>query len=122
VTRRAVPVERNGETVRVDPRMADLLTAVWAHGIGTRSSRVFGGHSVVYMSFETPDDAVHFLNLVTTEEEPDVPDTWSWRAETENRAPDEGPPDHALRLRLKFPAESLPHVTATARAKPVSAT
>ena len=122
MTRRSVRVERDGQSVNVDERIADLLAAAWSHGVRTQASSVHSDQGVVLVAFETPDDATRFLNLVTSEDAPDLPDTWTLRAIAENRAGVDGrpdTPDHAIWMRIKFPAGDLPAVTATARAKPV---
>lgn len=110
-------IERDGRPVRIDARIADLHDAAEAYGVRVTASRVYGGHSVCIVWFANPNDAARFLDLITTEEEPDVPPTWELHVAAENRAEEGERPHHALAVTLVMPVQSLPYVTAVARTK-----
>jgi hypothetical protein len=116
VSRPSVVIERDGRPVRVDARIADLHDAAEAYGVNVTASRVYDGHSVCLLWFATPDDAARFLDLITPEDAPDVLAAWEVHGASEARADDDGD-DARSPVMVAMPVQSLPHVTAVARAK-----
>jgi hypothetical protein len=112
-----VRVRRDGQAVYLDRRIAGLLAAAWAHGIATRSSLIHAASSVAHVSFETTSDAARFLDLVTTSDDPALPDAWTVTAKVRSGSGDGDAATCHVHITVGIPVESLAQVTAVARAK-----
>jgi hypothetical protein len=103
--------------------LADMLAAATAHGLEVIRSTGPDPDGWTSITFSRPEDVVPFLNLITTEDAPDLSDLWTFEGEAWSRCGDgESPvPDYVLHTTVTFPTKDLPYVAGNARGKPTPA-
>lgn len=120
----------DGAMIEVDKGIAELLSALWAHDIMTLNSCQENEPGIIWIEFQTTDDAAEFLQLAVPSRKGGRRGLYSrayqygwghdWRydihlldlAERTNAATDEikydGPPEYHFSISVRFPVADYP--------------